>query len=210
MSVGQPHNPAPQGDPGKPLTAVLPRAVVIGLALASFVVSLVVLGLVVALGLFWPQALANATGRFLLLLLISLNFAVFFFVFYPQDIAIDKFVLGARLAGPLAVLFIVLFALWKWMPDPFPTSYRMFVLKFENDAKVSNLTLAPSEPAEFHDYYVIRDPKGDVIGVLIRFPPDHLEPIKATVTVPGILNKVPVEFPRGVGEKTVEVKQKST
>jgi hypothetical protein len=191
------------------LKSILPRKLVIGLAVSGFVLSIVILVLVVALGFFWPETLANPTARFLLLVLIALNFAVFFFVFYPQAIAINKFELGVRVTGPLAVFFVVLFCLWKWMPDPFPTSYRLFILHFPNDASVSNIEFEPIDPPAFRDFDIVRNADGIVTGLLIRFPADQDQPIKGTVIVPGTgFKSVPTEFPRGVKELSVELKRR--
>jgi len=185
--------------------SVLPRKLVVRLAVAGFILSVVILVLVVMLGLFWPDTLANPTARFLLLVLIALNFAVFFFVFYPQSITINKFELGARVTGPLAVFFVVLFVLWKWMPDPFPTSYRFFVLHFPEGRSVSNLVVTPVDPLAFRDFDIVRNADGIVTGILVRFPADQDRPIKATLSVPGILKSKPIDFPRGVKEYAIEV-----
>jgi hypothetical protein len=89
-------------DPEGPLRAILPRRIVIALAVASFMLSIIVLLIIVSLGLFLPETLANPTARFLFLVLVSQIFAGFFFVFYPQVISINEFELGVRIAGPLA------------------------------------------------------------------------------------------------------------
>ena len=185
--------------------SILPRRLVVRLALTGFVLSIVILVLVVTLGLFWPETLANPTARFLLLVLIALNFAVFFFVFYPQSITINKFELGVRVTGPLAVFFVVLFALWKWMPDPFPTSYRLFVLQFPEGHSVSNVIVTPVDPPAFRDFDIVRNADGIVTGILVRFPADQDRPIRATLHVPGILKSKPLDFPRGVKEFPIEV-----
>jgi hypothetical protein len=204
-----PDNPAaqpPSPDPVHRVTSILPRRIVIRLAVTGFVLSVVMLVVVVALGLFWPETLANPTGRFLLLVLIALNFAVFFFVFYPQAITINKFELGVRVTGPLAVFFVVLFALWKWMPEPFPTSYRLFVLRFPEGRTVSNLVVAPIDPPSFRDFDIVRNADGIVTGLLVRFPADQTKPITATIHVPGIMKPASIEFSRGVKEVLVDVK----
>src|SRR5262245_55330149 len=70
----------PPSVPSATTTSILPRRIVVRLAVTGFVLSIVILVLVVSLGLFHPETLANPTTRFLLLVLIALNFAVFFFV----------------------------------------------------------------------------------------------------------------------------------
>src|SRR5689334_22279333 len=78
----------------------------------------------------------------------------------------NKFELGARVGGPLAVFFLVLFVLAKWMPEPFPVSYRLFLLKFPGGRTVSNLTVHPVDPPQFRDFEIVRNADGIVTGVL--------------------------------------------
>ena len=196
-------DPAPT--PANRLTAVLPRRVVIRLAVASFVLSVLTLALVVFLGLFFAPTLAKPTARFLLLVLVALNFAVFFFVFYPQELSINRFELGVRLTGPLAVFFVVLFALWKWMHEPFPASYQFYPIYF-GGRQVSKVEVTPTDPDPFNDFYVIKNQEtGKVIGVLIKFPSADVQSVKAKVRAPAIMPEPrPVVFRRGVKAEAID------
>jgi hypothetical protein len=85
------------------------------------VVSLVLsLGFVV-LGVVDPQWFENDFARFMLCVAVALLLAVFFFIFYPQQLQMKMPVVAGttvRLAGPVVLFVSVLLLLWRFMPSP--------------------------------------------------------------------------------------------
>jgi len=105
--------------PEEPLTRVLPRWLVIlltAVAFAAFTAFLV--GFLVSAQLRHVVA-ESELSRFFVALTFAVYFSIFFFVFYPQRIVLPRVPWldwSLRLAGPLALMFVLLQVFLKIMP----------------------------------------------------------------------------------------------
>jgi hypothetical protein len=159
---------APTSDPAAPLLSILPKWLVCVLAVVAFALVLLLL----FIGLYNAELLEKPMPRFVFACAIAFAFAVFFFVFYPQKVAILPPGLDSvsRLVGPLALFFIVAKFLLLGMPSGF--SGRLFHAR-ENGFPVQEVnyeTVRVNPKGEDFVFYVVPDGRRNLVGIYVEFP----------------------------------------
>jgi hypothetical protein len=178
------------------------------LAIVSF-------ALVVGILLYWafqPSRLDDPMARFVASLLVATLFAVFFFVFYPDQLEMRlPEVLGTaiRLTGPI-VLFIVVFWLVK-THMPTPATGKLF--KVTKDGQWGGMYLGDSSttflkgrdgdaPPE-HMLVGFPDGRRQLYGIYIIFP-EKVPSIKVSLHHEGWGEELPFELTRD-GDSVIDV-----
>jgi hypothetical protein len=196
----------PRKTPVDQLTSIVPKWLVIVLAVVAFVLANALLGS----GLFLPEKFEHPTARFILCTAISMNLALFFFVLYPQVIKLTEIPvlhLTIHLVGPIALYIVVLLFLWKIMPEPPTVTYRFFI-PYERGKRADHIsrdlvTLTPAE--ETFVYHLVPNEDGLLAGVYVRFESGK-EGYKARFAAT-FYKPVEVTFQRGPGEGSFEVER---
>ncbi len=188
-------------DPHVPLYAqVFTPGMLRFLAVASF-------ALAVGMLLFWafePSRLNVAMARFVASLLVALLFAVFFFVFYPDQLEMKlPGVLGTtiRLTGPI-VLFIAVFWLVRtYMPAP--TVGKLF--EVWKDGERGGMYLGESSTTYLKgrdgdrppEHMLVGFPEGKrkLYGIYVVFP-DSVSTFKVALHHEGWAGDLPLELTR--------------
>jgi hypothetical protein len=118
-----PNAPAPQAggqvNPANQALKIFDRKTVSAVALASFVLSVVLL-IVAAV---FPDHFGGPPSRFFLFVCVSFTLAVFLWVLFPQDLQLTRLPqvdLTFRLAGPPVLFFLTLYVLTTWFPKDTP------------------------------------------------------------------------------------------
>jgi hypothetical protein len=171
-------------DFGAPLLRIMPKRVVIGLAIAAFAIPSLLLIAVLA----WPAVLAGfgtSIGRFFFCLTISLYLAVFFFVLYPQRFVLTRIPvidLPVTLVGPPALWVVFLLLLLALMP--LPRDGRLFKPRYgPGEMRVSreSVNVIPVHQDRACPAYVVRDHRGEFVGIYVEFHANQRE-YEATVS----------------------------
>lgn|GEM_PF-3094873 len=124
----------PAEDPATgPLFKVFPRPLVIvfGVLSGTFLLA------VVYFGMFQSFRFQDPMARSWLVVAFSVCFAIFFFLFFPQEIKIEKIApfdraidLGVKIAGPVALFLIIFSVLNKFIPPGTDLSTRYFEARY--------------------------------------------------------------------------------
>lgn len=203
-------DPAPEGgatpdaDAPSNLLAMMPRWLVVLLAVASFLIATVAL----FCGMLFPGTVAlleTGTGRFVFCLMLSLYLSVFFFVMYPQYLRMAKIPgidLPIEVVGLPALWIVTFLLLDSWMP--LPAVGRLFEIR-ENGMAVKiparGVALSPDGNQNDFVWHRVTDSTGDLVGVYIVFPPQS-GAVKAVVRA-AYRDDQPWEFDRA--GKTFEI-----
>jgi hypothetical protein len=201
--------PAEKPPPEAPLISIFPKWLVILMAVASFVAPAVIVCLLTT----QDQVLAGmqtGVGRAIFAVAISLYLALFFFVLYPQQIALSKIPgvgVPVRLVGPV-VLWIVLVLLLLNVVLPTPPEGRLFEPRYngeEIDIRFGSIELKGRENSSAPSYLKVPKNENDreLQGVYIRFESDQAS-CKAVVEVTGREDNE-VTFQRGGGVGVFEI-----
>ncbi len=158
-------NPPPD-DPALPLLSVMPKWLVVTLAVIAFVVPTVLLVVTLAVPT-TIEALRSLWLRYVFCILISLYLAVFFFVLYPQKVVVKTWV---KLVGPLALWVFFFQFLSANMPSPRTgTLFRPRYAEGAPKLRASSLTIEPVEGGKSFPCFYVPDSNGDLEGVYIEF-----------------------------------------
>jgi hypothetical protein len=163
---------APNNNPEQPLIAVLPRPVVIGIAIADLVVATALLLWALRI----PTDFEGTFTRFVLSLGLALFAGVFLFILYPWNYRLTKIPgidVSVELAGP-AVLVIVLFLfINRYMPAPESGRLHVFVDAAGREADAAEFANAKLQFTDVlkPEFHLVPSADGRyVYGVYIRYP----------------------------------------
>jgi hypothetical protein len=183
----------------RPLTSIMPPALVIAFAAIAFVLA----NLLLVLGIFSPEKTENPAARFILCLAIALNLSIFLFVLYPQAVRITKVPvinLTVQIVGPAALHIVLLLLLWKLMPEPPTVAERFFIPVHDGQRAThippSNVNLTPI--GEDFTYYFALDQDNLLAGIYVKFASGR-DTYKAKLQIQ-FHDPVDVIFQRGPGE----------
>lgn len=133
--------------------------------------------------LVWPARLESETARFVFCLMVSLDLAIFFFVFYPTRLEMTEvpvIKLPVRLVGPI-VLFVVLLVLLLQLA-PSGTQVARLIRPVSHGKSVmvrysSETTITPREGELAFTWYLVpeRERPGVLAGVYVEFAPGKQE-----------------------------------
>jgi len=186
---------------------ILPLPLLRGLAVGSLVLSLAL----ILLGLFDPLRFEDDVARFMLCLAVATLLAIFFFIFYPENIGMRlPLSVGTtvRLAGPVALWVGVFLFLWQFIPSP---EYgRVFEIWSEGrrggmylgDQSTTYFTRKQGKPPEF---MLIGSNNGsrDLFGIYVLFP-RNVRKIDVLLHHEGWVEPLPVRLSRD-GDPVIDV-----
>jgi hypothetical protein len=195
MADNQANNPA------QPLIAVMPRWLVVAIAVA---------GLLAATGaLVWalrsPTDFAGTFPRFLLCFALALYGGVFLFVIYPWNYRLTRIPgidLSMELAGPAALIIILFLFLNRYMPAPESGRFHVFmdVNGQEADAaEFANATLRFTDTVKPEFYLVPATDGRHLYGVFIRYP-ENTPKANAVMDLGQVFAPEPLTFDRDSAE----------
>jgi hypothetical protein len=129
MATVPPHPPSPPPpappnptDPAAQTQAILPRALLIWLAVAGFVLSVLLL----LAGAVFSGHFADRAASFYLIVCAALTLSLFLWLLFPQDFQLTRIPgvdLTIKLAGPAALFFLTIYLLQLWHPGHPKTRY---------------------------------------------------------------------------------------
>lgn len=196
-------------DPGQPPSAP-PESmfsqqarVRLGLASFAFATGVFVYGIVA------PHHFEHPMARGALLLAFGLYSAVFWFVMWPENVVLkdDRLTLGVRIAGPVALMIILIVMYSYYLPTDYAYGGEVFRIKPTN---------GPAEITYLHngtrldysgEWYEVPDPKNKFLmhGLYVRFPRGSNQ-VTAELTLWNCKPKV-VSFKRGAGEVALAIER---
>lgn len=193
--------PAPALPAAQPLIAILPRRLVIVIAMVGLVL---VTGLLVW-ALARPEDFDGAFARFVLSVGLSLYLAVFLFIIYPWEYRLTKIPyidLSVELAGPVVLCIALFWFFFRVMPAPEGGQLHLLgdsegqEIASAGDISIAKLRFAERGEVEYH-FIPIR--KGEFLvgihGVYLRYP-EGVTRLKAWIK-PGLpFKEQEVEFRR--------------
>jgi hypothetical protein len=202
MSTPEPPKPAAtEANLAGPLyQQVLSPQLLQWLAIVSFSVTVGIL-------LFWafnPSSLNNSVARFVASILVATLFAVFFFVFYPDQLEMSlPAVLGTsiRLAGPIVLFFVVFWLVHSYMPTP--AAGKLFeVFKdgerggmYLGDSSTTSLKGRDKDMPPQHMLVGFPDGRRQLYGIYVIFP-DGVSTVKVALHHEGWTEDLPLELNR--------------
>jgi hypothetical protein len=205
----QPQVPSPGSDQAVPLyQKVLTPLMLRWLALTSF-------ALAVGILLYWsfyPSKLDNAMSRFVASLLVATLFAVFFFVFYPDQLEMNvPGVLGTtlRLTGPIVLFIFVFWLVRTYMPTP--SAGRLFEVwkngerggVYLGDSSTTYLKGREGDTPPDHMLVGFPDGRRRLYGVYVLFPA-NVSSVKVYLHHEGWDEELPLELDRD-GKAIIDV-----
>jgi hypothetical protein len=178
------------------------------LALVSF-------SLVVGILMYWsfdPSRLNNTMARFVASLLVATLFAVFFFVFYPDQLEMQLPAgLGTaiRLTGPIVLFFVVFWLVRSYMPTP--ATGRLFEVwkdgqrggMYLGDSSTTCLKGRDGNMPPEHMLVGFPDGRRRVYGIYVIFP-DGVSSVKVALHHEGWVEDLPLELSRD-GQAVIDV-----
>jgi hypothetical protein len=195
----------PKPNPGDPLVRILPRGWVIGLAVSSFVLALMLL----LCAIFRPTMFGNPISRSGLALATGLCLGVFLFVLYPQDLTLPVWLQNLNkavsIAGPVALFLILWWQIAERLPDPLPPAGRLFVPAVNGKSVKISASPVRIQPSAAHSFqfWKVTD-NSFLVGVYVAFPRGE-DGYKADVSMASARDSVPCEFWRGDGPGSIEM-----
>jgi hypothetical protein len=146
------------------------------LAVRLMVISFALAVLSLVSGILFPTLLAVPLSRMLMVTLVSLCLATFFFVFFPGRVRIAQLpgvTVAVEVGGPLAVFFVTFMFLSHYLPR-FPEG-RLFYLRELSGERIENMPVdqvAINKIDEFEYHWVhTKDAPPKLVGVYIVFDP---------------------------------------
>jgi hypothetical protein len=178
------------------------------LAIVSFSIAVGIL-------LYWafePSRLNNSMARFVASILVALLFAIFFFVFYPEQLEMKlPEVLGTtiRLAGPIVLFFTVFWFVRTYMPTP--TVGKLFEIWNDGERGGMYLTTLASTSLKGRDgdippeHILVGFPDGRrfLYGIYVIFP-DGVSTVKVSLHHDFWIEDLPLELSRD-GKAIIDV-----
>ncbi|WPJ97446.1 hypothetical protein SH580_06945 [Coraliomargarita algicola] len=161
----------PESDPATNLTSIMPRWLVVQIAVLNlFLTFFVLFG-----SLLWQNTIFSPIGRGLVILCVSISLGIFSFVLYPHptDTKVD-FKLGLRFVGPLAVTVALFLFLNRMMPHPVewkPFLFESIIYDGVEYKLVSSTTIESTERGV--EWCRILDSNNDLLGFAIRYNPNE-------------------------------------
>jgi hypothetical protein len=188
-------------DAARPLIAVMPRWLVVVIAVA---------GLLAATGaLVWairsPADFAGTFPRFLLCFTLALNGGVFLFVLYPWNYRLTKIPgidLTMEVVGPAALIIILFLFLNRYMPAPESGRFHVFIDASGQEAdaaEFANAKLQFSDTVKPEFYLVPATDGRHLYGVFIRYP-ENMPTVNAVIDLGLVFEPEKITFQRDSAE----------
>lgn len=146
------------------------------------VTAVAIAGILLAVFLAWPARLEGEMARFVFCLIVALDLAIFFFVFYPANFELTEvpiIKLPVRLVGPVVLFVVLLLLLLQLAPQVAaggrllrPVSHgKPVMVRFSSETMIT-----PREGEPSFIWYLVpeRDRPGVLAGVYVEFAPGRL------------------------------------
>lgn len=188
---------ADKSDAAKPLIAILPRRVVVIIAVAAFLLAICL----IVWALVRPIDFATSFARFILCLAISFSLGVFLFVSYPSDYRLTKVPLvdlPIEVVGPAALFLILLSVLLKLMPVPEGGRLHLFVDRSGQEINAADIgtVILSFEGGEAPRYYLIPGENCQSLRGIYVYYAEAVRSLKASIKAAKAFKSEEIELQR--------------